>query len=257
MGKKFSLLHLLSHEQQLEIYREHANLSSRSRQAQRPDFEVLPPEIRLMVFVEFIRDHEQNSEQNWRRSLENMATGLCQKCIEEQLFETQPRQPGGLLFRMVKSIATACIRLVILGLMSPGIYLYIWTSMAWQVWQIPKRIYSPAKIPRTDILHEALVIRMLFVSVVMLSVLGCLLIPLFVVVLFLPDDDQVVEVDILKFYEEQDDEVYDLPIFYLNQTLSAEALKAARCLKYNPPQYRLRRKFIERLYERANAFSHD
>jgi hypothetical protein len=252
MGQRFSLLHLLPHEQQLEIYREHADLSSQNRQSKRPAFEGLPPELRLMIFKECIREYERNSGQSRRRCLERVATDLCPECIDEHLFGKQPWQTGGRLSQTLKSIWTAYLRILVVAIASPGICLYIWAVILWRVWQSLKRVCSPANIPQTNNLHEKLVFWMLLKRAAMMCLFACFSIPLSILVVpFLPECDLAVET--LKFCEEQDDEVYDLPIFYLNKSLRVEALRAARGLKYSTPKPRPRRKFIQRLYELAGV----
>jgi hypothetical protein len=61
MGQRYSLLHLLSHDQQLDVYRTHTRLETMIRPQKRPDFESLPPEIRAMIFEKCIREHGATS----------------------------------------------------------------------------------------------------------------------------------------------------------------------------------------------------
>ena len=56
-GRRWSILHLLSHEQQLQVFRLHTQISGLIWPRPRPRLDDLPPELRLMIFEACIEQH--------------------------------------------------------------------------------------------------------------------------------------------------------------------------------------------------------
>lgn len=261
MGPRWSLLHFLTHDNQITIYSTHARMSSFVRRTKHPDFETLPPELRLMIFEECILEYEQTSPD---RELELVAQA--EKWIywdetEMQYLENADQEPSTLLWWVLERITIACLNTTMIGCLSGPIFLMMAATTLYNIFLGLRFVYLISfsivaaqpigekqnnrieELPSTTIGHELLVLWIFIKAVVSLLWRGCK--SLIEAIVERHDVEPNQSEVVLRALQEHPHTLYDLPIFYLSKGLRKEALKAAKYLGRRPPLRQKRSMFSE------------